>query len=53
MVVDGLTPDVAILGSEPAQDTLLVQTLGGDDQVTVDPGVPGLINPIVDLGADG
>jgi hypothetical protein len=39
-------------GSEPALDTLLVKTLGGDDTVTVDPGVSALIIPVVDLGAD-
>ena len=40
------------VGSEPALDTLLVTTLGGDDTVTVDPGVSALIIPVVDLGAD-
>jgi len=40
------------VGSEPALDTLLVKTLGGDDSVTVDPGVSALIIPVVDLGTD-
>ena len=40
------------VGSEPALDTLLVTTLGGDDTVTVDTGVSALIIPVVDLGAD-
>ena len=29
-----------------------MKTLGGDDTVTVDPGVSALIIPVVDLGAD-
>jgi len=29
-----------------------LKTLGGDDTVTVDPGVSALIIPVVDLGAD-
>jgi len=49
--VAGLQPHVQISGSEPANDTLLLNTLDGDDSVTVDPGVIGLLNPIVDLGA--
>ena len=49
--VTGLQPHVQISGSEPANDTLLLNTLDGDDSVTVDPGVIGLLNPIVDLGA--
>ena len=48
--VAGLAAETRILGSEPALDTLLVQTLGGNDEVTVAPDVSGLINPIVDLG---
>jgi hypothetical protein len=30
---------------------LLVQTLGGDDDVTVAPDVPTLITPFINLGA--
>jgi len=41
-----------IVGSEPANDTLSVNTLGGDDQVTVAPDVSDLITLIVDPGAD-
>jgi Ca2+-binding RTX toxin-like protein len=48
--VNGLQPTVRIAGSEPALDTLLLQTLDGNDSVTVDGGVFGVINPIVDLG---
>jgi hypothetical protein len=33
-------------------DTLRVQTLGGDDAVTVSPAVEELISPVIDLGAD-
>jgi Ca2+-binding RTX toxin-like protein len=48
----GLVPRLSILGSEPADDTLQVNTLAGDDRVTVAPDVSQLIAPIVDLGAD-
>lgn len=51
-----LTTDLAaqtrIVGSEPTNDTLRVQTLGGHDTVTVGAGVSDLIIPVVDLGAD-
>jgi Ca2+-binding RTX toxin-like protein len=48
----GLTPRLAILGSEPGLDTLAVNTLGGNDTVNVASDVSTLINPVVDLGAD-
>ena len=48
--VSGLAAVTTISGSEPALDTLRVQTLDGKDTVTVAPGVAGLITPIVDLG---
>jgi Ca2+-binding RTX toxin-like protein len=48
----GLVPRLAISGSDPGLDTLAVDTLGGDDTVTVAPDVSTLINPVVDLGAD-
>jgi RTX calcium-binding nonapeptide repeat (4 copies) len=50
--VAGLAAETRISGSEPALDTLLVQTHEGNDDVTVAPDVSDLINPIVDLGAD-
>ncbi|HEY7016915.1 MAG TPA: calcium-binding protein [Gaiellaceae bacterium] len=50
--VDGLRATTTIVGSEPALDTLKVSTAGGNDSVTVDPGVSTLIIPVVDLGAD-
>lgn len=50
--VTGLACQVAISGSEPANDQLLLNTLGGKDRVTVAPGVSGLIQPVVDLGTD-
>ena len=40
-----------IAGSEAANDTLRVQTLDGDDDVTVAPDVADLIATVVDLGA--
>jgi len=48
----GLVPRLSILGSEQANDMLQVNTLAGDDRVTVAPDVSQLIAPIVDLGAD-
>ena len=48
----GLVPKLSISGSEPALDTLQVNTLAGKDRVTVDPDVSQLIAPAVDLGAD-
>jgi hypothetical protein len=51
VAVTGLRAQTRITGSEPALDTLLVQTLGGDDDVTVAPDVAVLIATIVDLGS--
>jgi Ca2+-binding RTX toxin-like protein len=48
--VGGLRTAYTLTGSEPA-DTLGINTLGGDDDVTVAPDVPALITPLVDLGA--
>jgi len=48
----GLVPRLSILGSEPSLDTLRVDTLDGEDRVTVAPDVSQLIAPVVDLGAD-
>jgi len=50
--VRGLAAQTRVVGSEPALDTLRIQTLGGDDRVTLEDMVNGLINPIIDLGAD-
>jgi Ca2+-binding RTX toxin-like protein len=50
VLTTGLHTQTRISGSEPANDTLLVQTLGGDDVVTVAPDVSDLINTVVDLG---
>ncbi len=50
--VRGLAAQTRVVGSEPALDTLRIQTLAGDDRVTLEDTVNGLINPIVDLGAD-
>jgi Ca2+-binding RTX toxin-like protein len=52
VLVAGLHPQLSITGSEPANDRLDVNTLGGKDQVTVAPDVSQLIAPVVDLGAD-
>jgi hypothetical protein len=50
--ITGLAARTNIVGSEPALDTLAVQTLGGNDPVTVAPDVSDLIMVVVDLGAD-
>ncbi len=50
--VDGLPALTGILGSEPTLDTLRIQTLGGNDSVTVGDDVDDLITTVVDLGAD-
>jgi Ca2+-binding RTX toxin-like protein len=46
----GLAAFVRIGGSEAANDTLRIQTLDGDDDVTVASEVNDLITPVVDLG---
>jgi hypothetical protein len=50
--VTGLPTETRIVGSEPTNDTLTVQTLGGNDDVTIAPDVSDLIATVVDLGAD-
>jgi hypothetical protein len=52
VLVKGLPADIAITGSEPANDLLQVNTLGGEDRVMVAPDVSQLIQTSVDLGAD-
>jgi Ca2+-binding RTX toxin-like protein len=51
VLVDGLPVQMIVDGAEPAGDTLKVNTLGGDDDVTVGAGVTDLIAPFFDLGA--
>jgi Ca2+-binding RTX toxin-like protein len=50
--VKGLPAQLGITGSEPANDRLQVNTLAGNDKVTVALEVSQLIAPIIDLGAD-
>ena len=50
VLTTGLHTQTRISGSEPANDALLVQTLGGNDDVTVAPDVSDLISTVVDLG---
>jgi Ca2+-binding RTX toxin-like protein len=52
-VVTGLRAQTRIANSELLNDTLRINTQGGDDRVTVDPNVELLITPVIDLGADG
>jgi hypothetical protein len=51
VLTDGLAAQTRISGSEPAMDTLQVNTLGGRDTVALAPDVSQLIAPIVDLGS--
>jgi Ca2+-binding RTX toxin-like protein len=51
VLVDGLHPQTTITGAEAAKDALKLNTLGGDDSVTVGAGVGDLLTPSVDLGA--
>jgi hypothetical protein len=50
--VRGLAAQTRVVGGEPANDTLRIQTLGGDDRVTLEDTVTSFITPIIDLGAD-
>ena len=52
VLIAGLAARTHITGSEPANDTLRVQTFGGNDDVTIAADVAGLIATILDLGAD-
>ena len=51
MLTTGLAAQTTIAGSEPANDILSVNTLGGRDDVQVAPDVSTLITAVVDLGA--
>ena len=53
VVTAGLRTQTRIAGSESLNDTLRINTLAGDDRVTVDPNAELLITPVIDLGADG
>jgi hypothetical protein len=50
--VTGLAATTRVTGSEAALDTLRVQTLGGDDEVTIASNLDDLIGLAFDLGAD-
>jgi Ca2+-binding RTX toxin-like protein len=52
VTVAGLAAETHIIGSEPTLDTLRVETLAGDDDVTVAPDVADVIATVVDLGTD-
>ena len=51
VLVSGLRTQTRISGSESLNDTLRLNTLGGFDQVAIDPDAELLITPVVDLGA--
>jgi hypothetical protein len=50
--VRGLGAETRVAGGEPALDVLRVQTLAGDDEVTIASNLSDLIGLAVDLGAD-
>ncbi len=50
--VDGLAAAVKIEHSEAANDLLKINTLAGNDDVSVGAGVAALIQTAVDLGTD-
>jgi Ca2+-binding RTX toxin-like protein len=50
--VTGLFTAIAISHSDVANDLLAINTLGGDDNVVIGPGVEELIQTLVDLGGD-
>ncbi len=52
VAVVGLRTQTRIANSELLNDTLRINTLGGDDRVTVDPNAELLITPVIDLGPD-
>ena len=52
VLVSGLATPTHITGAEPTNDTLDVNTLAGNDTVSVASGVSGVILPVIDLGAD-
>ena len=51
VAVGGFPATTTISGSESLNDTLRVNTLGGKDDVTVDPNAELLITPVIDLGS--
>ena len=48
--MSGLAPQIQITGAEPTNDTLHINTLAGNDTVSVGSGVSDVIQPIIDLG---
>ena len=46
----GLAAEIRIAGSEGLNDTLRIQTLDGNDNVSITPDVELLITPVIDLG---
>ena len=52
VVVGGFPATTRISGSESLNDTLRINTLGGKDDVSVDPNAELVISPVIDLGAD-
>ena len=50
--VRGLGAETRVAGGEPALDALRVQTLAGDDEITLASNVSDLIGLVLDLGAD-
>jgi Ca2+-binding RTX toxin-like protein len=50
--VQGLAAQTRITGGEGNNDTLRLQTLGGDDRVTIVNDISDLLTPVISLGPD-
>ena len=50
--VQGLSAQTRITGGEGPNDTLRIQTLGGNDRLSIVNDISDLLTPVIDLGAD-
>jgi hypothetical protein len=50
--VQGLAAQTRVTGGEGNNDTLRLQTLGGDDRLTIVNDISDLLTPVINLGPD-
>ena len=50
--VQGLAAQTRITGGEGNNDTLRIQTLGGNDRLSIVNDISDLLTPVINLGAD-
>jgi hypothetical protein len=50
--IEGLAAQTRITGGEGNNDTLRLQTLGGDDRLTTVNDISDLLTPVINPGAD-